>query len=92
MEDFKQLVNQNNVHLLSKALQKIEKAIEQQKKDSAKKESAIEELNILKDHCLSDNLQLSTLACQTLYHLVEIGALEPANTLTMFITMLSNAK
>lgn len=92
MEDFKQLVNQNNVHQLSKALQKIEKAIEQQKKDSTKKESAIEELNILKDHCLSDNQQLSTLACQTLYHLVEIGALEPANILTMFITMLSNAK
>lgn len=92
MEDFKQLVNQNNVHQLSKALQKIEKAIEQQKKDSTKKESAIEELNILKDLCLSDNLQLSTLACQTLYHLVEIGALEPANTLTIFITMLSNAK
>lgn len=92
MEDLKNWVDHNNVLQLSKALQKIEKAIEQQKKDSAKKESAIEELNFLKEQCLSNNVQLSLLSSQTLYGLVERGILEPANVLTMFITMLSNAK
>lgn len=92
MEDLKQLVNQNNVLQLSKALQKVAKAIEQQKKESTKKESAIDELNFLKEQCLSNNVHLSLLSCQTLYNLVESGVLDPANALTMFITMLSNAK
>lgn len=92
MEDLKCLSGHNNVLQLSKALQKIEKAIELQKKDSSKKESAIEELNFLKEQCLSNNVQLSLLSSQTLYGLVESGILEPANVLTIFITMLSNAK
>lgn len=92
MEDLKQLVNENNVLRLSKALQKIAKAIEQQKKDSTKKESAIEELNFLKEQCISNNIQLSSLSCQTLYSLVESGVLQPANVLTVFMTLLSNAK
>lgn len=92
MDDLKQLVNENNVLRLSKALQKITKAIEQQKKDSTKKESAIEELNFLKEQCNSNNVHLSSLSCQTLYTLVENGVLQPANVLTMFMTMLSNAK
>ncbi|XP_055302054.1 focadhesin [Sitodiplosis mosellana] len=91
MEDLKCLADSNNMLQLSKALQKIEKAIEQQKKDSAKKESAIEELNFLKEQCLSNNIQLSLLSSQSLYGLVENNVLEPANVLTMFITMLSNA-
>lgn len=92
MEDSKHLVNQTDVLPLSKALQKIAKAIEQQKKDKTKKELAIEELNFLKEQCVSNNVQLSLLSCQTLYNLVESGILEPANVLTMFITLLSNAK
>lgn len=93
MEDLKHLAGQtNNVLQLSKALQKVEKAIEQQKKNAAKKESAIEELNFLKEQCLSKNIQLSLLSSQSLYNLVESGVLQPASVLTMFITMLSNAK
>ncbi|XP_031635799.1 focadhesin [Contarinia nasturtii] len=91
MEDLKHSTNHNNVLQLSKALQKIAKAIEQQKKDPTKKESTIEELNFLKEQCISNNTQLSLLASQQLYGLVENGVLEPANVLTMFITMLSNA-
>lgn len=92
MEDLKHSTNQNNVLQLSKALQKIGKLIEQQKKDPAKKESAIEELNFLKEQCMSDSIQLSLLSSQTLYGLVENGVLEATNVLIMFITMLSNAK
>lgn len=92
MEDLKQLARHNSLLQLSKALQKIEKLIEQQKKDPTKKESTIAELNFLKEQCLSNNVQLSLLSCQTLYGLVENSVLEAANVLTMFITMLSNAK
>lgn len=92
MEDLKYLTSQNNVLQLSKALQKVGKAIEHQKKDPTKKESTIEELNYLKEQCMSANVHLSLLSNQTLYGLVESGVLEPANVLTMFITMLSNAK
>lgn len=92
MEDFKWLKSSNSVLQLSKALQKIEKAIKKQKENPMKKESAIEELNFLKDQCLSNNVQLSLLAVQSLYSLVEKNILDPASVLTMFITMLSNAK
>lgn len=92
MEDLKHLTSQINVLQTSKALQKIAKVIEEQKKDPSKKEFAIEELNFLKEQCLSNNVQLSQLSTQTLYGLVESGILEPANVLTMYITMLSNAK
>lgn len=92
MEDLKHLTNQINVLKISKALQKIAKVIEEQKKDASKKEFAIEELNFLKEQCLSNNVQLSQLSTQTLYGLVQKGILEPANVLTMYITMLSNAK
>lgn len=92
MDDLKNLSGQTNVLQLSKALQKIAKTIEQQKKDSTKKELTIEELNFLKEQCLSNNVQLSLLSSQTLYGLVESGVLEPANVLTIYITMLPNAK
>lgn len=92
MEDLKTLTTHNNVLEISKALQKISKAIEEQKKDNSKKEFAIEELKCLKEQCLSNHVQLSQMCTQTLYSLVENGILEPANVLTMFITMLSNAK
>lgn len=92
MEDLKWLTESNNVLQLSKALQKIEKAIELQIKDPTKKESAIEELNFLREQCLSNNVQLGLLSTQTLYSLVESNVLQPASVLTMFITMLSNAK
>lgn len=92
MEDLKHLTSQINVLQTSKALQRIAKVIEEQKKDPSKKEFAIEELNFLKEQCLSNNVQLSQLSTQTLYGLVESGILEPANVLTMYITMLSNAK
>lgn len=92
MDDLKNLSGQTNVLQLSKALQKIAKAIELQKKDLTKKELTIEEINFLKEQCLSNNVQLSLLSSHTLYSLVENGILEPANVLTMFIAMLSNAK
>lgn len=92
MEDLKWLAGSNSVLQLSKALQKIEKTIKKQREDPTKKESAIEELNFLKDQCLSNNIQLSLLSSQTLYSLVETNVLGPASVLTMFITMLSNAK
>lgn len=91
MEDLKNLSDHTNVLQISKALQKIAKVIEEEKKDTSKKEFAIEELIFLKELCLSNNVQLSHLSSQTLYGLVETGVLEPANVMTMFITMLSNA-
>lgn len=92
MEDLKQLSNKSDVLQLSKALQKIATAIEEQKKDKTKKESAIQELVFLKEQCQSNNIQLSLLSTQTLYALVENGILDAADVLTMFITMLTNAK
>lgn len=92
MDELKHQVNQNNVLQISKALQKIAKTIEQQKKDSTKNESTIVELNFLKEQCLSKNVQLSVLSCQTLFALVENGVLESANVLTMFLTMLSSSR
>lgn len=92
MEDLKNITSQNNVLQLSKALQKIAKTIVQQKTDSTKADSSIAELNFLKQQCLSNNVQLSLLSSQTLYGLIETGTLKPADVLTMYITMLSNAK
>lgn len=92
MEDLKQLSNKSDVLPLSKALQKIATAIEEQKKDKTKKESAIQELVFLKEQCQSNNIQLSLLSAQTLYGLVENGILDAADVLTMFLTMLANAK
>lgn len=92
MEELKHLTKQRNGLQLSKALEKIAKGIAEQKKDTSKKELAIEELNFLKEQCLSNNVQLSLLSAQTLYGLVENGVLDPANVLTMFMAMLSNAK
>lgn len=92
MEDLKQIANKSDVLQLSKALQKIATAIEEQKKDKTKKESAIQELVFLKEQCQSNNIQLSLLATQTLYGLVENGILDAADVLTMFLTMVTNAK
>lgn len=92
MEDLTHLDNQNNVLQLSKVFHKIGKTIEQQKKDCTKQESAIEELNFLKEQCVSSNVIVSSLASQTLFSLVENGVLSPANVLSIFITMLSNSK
>lgn len=92
MEDLKQIANKSDVLQLSKALQKIATAIEEQKKDKTKKESAIQELVFLKEQCQSNYIQLSLLATQTLYGLVENGILDAADVLTMFLTMVTNAK
>lgn len=92
MEDLKQVVNKSDVLQLSKVLQKIASAIEEQKKDKTKKESAIQELIFLKEQCQSNNIQLCLLSTQTLYGLVENGILDAADVLTMLLTMLTNAK
>lgn len=91
MEDLKHITNNSNVLQLSKVLQKIASAIEKQKKDKTKNESTIQELTFLKEQCQSNNIQLSLLAAQTLYGLVESGILDAANALTMYLTMLTNA-
>lgn len=91
MEDLKHITNNSNVLQLSKVLQKIASAIEEQKKDKTKNESTIQELTFLKEQCQSNNIQLSLLAAQTLYGLVESGILDAANALTMYLTMLTNA-
>lgn len=56
MDDLKQLANKNDVLQLSKSLQKIARAIEQQKKDKTKKETAIKELIFLKEQCQSNHI------------------------------------
>lgn len=91
MEDLKHLTNKNDTLQLTKALQKIASTIEDQKKDKTKKESAIEELNYLKEQCQSNDIQLSLLSSQTLYGLVENEVLDAADVLTMFLAMLKNA-
>lgn len=92
MDEIKQLSNSKNVLQISKTLQKIAKRLEQQKKDQGKIEPTFTELNLLKEQCLSKNIQLSLLSCQTLFGLIENDIIEPANGLTMFITMLSGAR
>lgn len=91
MDELKNLVNPKNVLQLSKSLQKIAKSIEDRKKEQGKLDSTSTELNFLKEQCLSKNIQLSLLSCQTLYGLIEKGVIEPASGLTTFITMLSSA-
>lgn len=92
MDEIKNLPNPNNVLQLSKSLQKIAKSIEERKKEQNKLDSTSAELNFLKQQCLSKNIQMSLLSCQTLYGLIENGVIEPANGLTTFITMLSSAR
>lgn len=92
MDEIKHLKNPRNVLQISKALQKVSKAIEQHKKDQGKVESTLTELVFLKEQCLSKNAQLSLLSCHTLFELIECGVIEPAAGLTTFITMLSGAR
>lgn len=92
MNEIKNLVNPNNVLQISKSLQKIAKAIEDRTKELNKLDSSSAELDFLKQQCLSKNIQLSLLSCQTLYGLIENGVIEPASGLTTFITMLSSAR
>lgn len=92
MDEIKNLLNSKNVLQLSKSLQKIATSIENQKKEQSKLDSTSAELNFLKEQCLSKNIQLSVLSCQTLYGLIENGVIEPASGLTTFITMLSSAR
>lgn len=92
MDEIKNFVNLKNVLQISKSLQKIAKSIEDRKKEQQKLDSTSAELNFLKEQCLSKNIQLGLLACQTLYGLIENGVIEPAIGLTTFITMLSSAR
>lgn len=91
MDELKHLTNPNSVLQLSNILRKISTSIERQKVAETTKESEIKEIDFLREQCLSTNPQLSLLSCQTLYRLVEDLILQPANVLTMFISMLSNA-
>lgn len=91
MDDLKHLTHPKSLLPLANALQKISQSIKRQKLDENVKESAIKEIDFLKEQCLSENRRLSLLSCQSLYGLVENGVLQPANVLTMFISLLSNA-
>lgn len=91
MDELKQLTHPKSVLPLANVLQKISQSIKRQKVDENVKESAIKEIDFLKEQCLSENMRLSLLSCQSLYCLVEDGVLQPANVLTMFMSMLSNA-
>lgn len=92
MDEIKYLSNSHNILQISRVLQKLTKAIEKQKKELGKVELSSNELNSLKEQCLSKNTQLSLLSCQTLFNFIENGIIDPANGLTMFITMLSGAR
>lgn len=92
MDEIKNIVNPNNVLQISKSLQKIAKTIEDGKKEQNNLDSSSAELDFLKQQCLSKNIQLSLLSCQTFYGLIENGVIEPASGLTTFITMLSSAR
>lgn len=91
MDDLKYLRHPESLLPLVYALQKISQSIRRQKLDENVKESAIKEIGYLKEQCLSENTRLSLLSCQSFYGLVENGILQPANVLTMFISLLSNA-
>lgn len=90
MDELKHLTHPESLLPLTNALQKISQSIRRQKDENVK-ESSIKEIDLLKEQCLSENKRLSLLSCQTLYSLVEDGALVPANVLTIFISLLSNA-
>lgn len=92
MDEIKSSLNPKNVLQLSKSLQKIAKSIEERKREQNKLDSTSAELNFLKEQCLSKNIQLSLLSCQTLYDLIEKGVIEPSSGLMTFITMLSSAR
>lgn len=91
MDELKHLTHPTSLLPLANALQKIVQSIKRQKLDEHVQENAIKEIEWLKDQCASDNMQLSLLSCQSLYCLVEDGVLQPANVLTMFMSLLSNA-
>lgn len=90
MDELKHLTHPKSLLPLANALQKVSQSIRRQKLDENVKESAIKEIDLLKEQCLSENKQLSLLSCQSLYSLVEDGVLQPASVLTMFISLLSN--
>lgn len=92
MDEIKNSINPKNVLQISKALQKIGKVIERQKKEQGKVEVTSIELNFLKEQCLSNNIQLSLLSCQTLWSLIESGIIEPAPGLTMFIALMASSR
>lgn len=91
MEELKHLTHPRSLLPLTNVLEKIVQSIKRQKLNDNVKEDAIKEIDFLKEQCLSENVRLSLLSCQSLYCLVESGVLQPANVLTMFISMLSNA-
>lgn len=91
MDELKHLTHPNSLLPLANALQKISQSIKRQKLDENVKEGEIKEIGFLKEQCLSKNIRLSLLSCQSLYRLVEDGVLQPSNVLTMFMSMLSNA-
>lgn len=92
MDEVKNLQKSKNVLQLSNALQKLIQSIERKLKDEKVKEIGHKEVEFLKEQCLSKNHQLSLLACQSLFRLVETGILLPANVLTMFMGMMTIAR
>lgn len=87
-----QLNGQRNVLQITNALQKICKTIHKQKFTDKVPEANIKEIDFLKEQCQSPNGPVNLLSCQSLVHLVQGGVLQPAKILSMFISMLSNAR
>lgn len=92
MDELKNLTDQRNVLQITNALQKICKSIHKQKFTDNVPEANIKEIEFLKEQCQSPNGPVSLLSCQSLVYLVQDGVLQPAKILTMFISMLSNAR
>lgn len=92
MEDIRNLTDPANLLQISNGLQKLAKNIYKQKIDENIAETSIKEIDLLKELCQSDNIQMGLLACQTLVHLAEDGVLPAAKVLTIFVSMLSGAR
>lgn len=92
MDDIKNLSKTNSTLLLSNALLKLVQSIEIQVKKENIKETAIKEIDFLKEQCLSSNSKLCLLSCQTLFRLVENGILVPGNVLTIFMSLITNTR
>lgn len=91
MDEIKTLTNSNSVLLLSNCLLKIAESIERQIVTEKVKDSAVKEIDYLKEQCLSKNGKLCLMSCQVIYRLVEKGVLQPGNVLTMFMALISNS-
>ncbi|TMW54602.1 hypothetical protein DOY81_000396 [Sarcophaga bullata] len=90
MEEFKTITPTTSVVRLSACLEKIFKNIVECREKKVV-EHNIKEIEFLKSQCKAENIQLGLMSCQTFVRLVEHGALEPTNVLTMLISMLPNS-